>query len=475
MEKIGMQLWSEWWMWVEPLRDVCPRVQTFLWLISALAGISTRRDLSGVTSIVRALGLNERYYNHLLDFFNSNAIDPDKLSRRWVQILFTRLKGIVRFKNLPVLLGDGIKIPKRGRKMPGVKSLHQSSDGNTKPEYIMGHSIQVVSLLVAAAGTFFAIPLAGRIHEGLIFSNRDQRTIQDKFVLLAEALGIKGGFYMVADAYYSCKDVILGLHAQSSHLISRVRKNTVAYELVHAISSEKRKRGRPKIFGNKIRLSDLFEDMGSNTWIEALSPVYGESGVNIKFLCLDLIWRPVKYVVRFILVVHPTRGRCILLCTDLTANPIDVIRLYGLRFKIEVSFKQAVHIIGVYTYHFWMMAMDKIGRRSGDQYLHHKSPEYRADVRRKQATYHRYIQVSIIAQGILQCLSITIPEIIWKSFGSWLRTIRPGIPPSELVTMSALKNTLPEFIIESGPAPLFRKFLRQRIDPDRAEGLRLSG
>jgi hypothetical protein len=37
-----------------------------------------------------------------------------------------------------VLVGDGIKIPKRGKKMPAVKLLHQQSESNTKPEYIMG-------------------------------------------------------------------------------------------------------------------------------------------------------------------------------------------------------------------------------------------------------------------------------------------------------------------------------------------------
>ena len=43
---------------------------------------------------------------------------------------------------------DGIKIPKCGRKMPAVKFLHQQSEANTKPEFITGHSLQAVSLLV---------------------------------------------------------------------------------------------------------------------------------------------------------------------------------------------------------------------------------------------------------------------------------------------------------------------------------------
>jgi hypothetical protein len=38
--------------------------------------------------------------------------------------------------------------------------MHQQSESNTKPEYIMGHSLQAVSLLVHAAQSVFAVPLA---------------------------------------------------------------------------------------------------------------------------------------------------------------------------------------------------------------------------------------------------------------------------------------------------------------------------
>jgi hypothetical protein len=156
-------------------------------------------------------------------------------------------------------LGDGIKNPKRGRKMPAVKRLHQVSDNNTKPEYIMGHSIQAVSLLVSAATTFFAIPLSARIHEGVIFSNRDRRTLPRKFLSLVDDLGIGEPVYLVADAYYACRTVALGLVASGSHLVSRLRKNAVAYHPAPQPPG-KRKRGRPRLYGLKLRLSSLFDN-----------------------------------------------------------------------------------------------------------------------------------------------------------------------------------------------------------------------
>ena len=112
---------------VEPSRESCSRTQSFLWLAAVMAGTSTRNDLQGVSSIVRALGLAAQYYDNILDFFHSPAADPDRLSRKWVEIVFKRLPGIERVNGMAVLLGDGINITKRGRKMPAVKLLHQVS------------------------------------------------------------------------------------------------------------------------------------------------------------------------------------------------------------------------------------------------------------------------------------------------------------------------------------------------------------
>src|ERR1035441_4949491 len=81
--------------------------------------------------------------------------------------------------------------------MPGVKKLHQESDSNTKPEYIFGHSCQAVAVLTQALSSVFALPLACRIHEGTVFSNRDHRTLLDKMVLLLDSLDLKEPFYFV--------------------------------------------------------------------------------------------------------------------------------------------------------------------------------------------------------------------------------------------------------------------------------------
>jgi hypothetical protein len=466
-----MRLWSIWWDLARQLRPAFGRTRTFLWFVAGLAAACVRPDLAGVTSYVRALGLRHACYGPLLDLFHSPGVDLEKLTRLWTRAALCALRPVLlTVGGRPVLLADGIKIPKAGRKMPAVKKLHQESDGNTKPEYIFGHSCQAVTLAVKAGAGFFALPLACRIHEGAVFSNRNRRTLLDKMAALALSLGVNEPAVLVADAYFAAAKVIEPLLKAGWHLIAAVRSNAVAYRAPEA--PKPGTRGRRRTYGEKVTLKRLFED--GSAFSEAPSPVYGESGVTIRFLALDLYWRPVGILVRFVLVVHPTRGRKILLCTDLSLPALSVIRLYGIRFKIEVSFKQAVHTVGAYAYHFWMKTMKPRPRKSGDQYLHRESEAYRESVRRKLRAYHCHIQLGVIAQGLLQAVAVLDAPFVWCYFGSWLRTVRTAVPPSERVVALALRNALPEFLADSPKTHILAKFIRHRLDLSRAEGLRLA-
>jgi hypothetical protein len=466
-------LWYDWWNLVCELRSACARTRTFLWMSLCLAGFSTRKDLLGVTSIVRALGLEPACYDRLLDFFHSSALDLNKLTRAWCALVFRLGSVILRVNGRPVLVGDGIKVAKAGRKMPGVKKLHQESESNNKPEFIFGHSCQAVAVLTQALSSVFALPLACRIHEGTVFSNRDHRTLLDKMVLLLDSLDLKEPFYFVADAYYASGKIVRGLLAHGNHLVTRVKSNSVAYfPATPPPPHRPRRRGRPAKYGKKIKIATLLKE--EDQLQDAPSPVYGENEVTLRFRVADLLWRPVGILVRFVVVLHPQRGAILLMCTDLTLSPLDIISIYGLRFKIEVSFKQALRCIGAYAYHFWMAAMTPLRRVSGNQYLHHKSVEYRDAVRRKLAAYHRHIQLGLIAQGLLQILSATKPTLVWQSFGSWIRTVRSGLAPSEQVVAIALRNTLPEFLATAAKPSILVKFIRERLDLHRTEGTSLA-
>ena len=435
-------LWKPWMVIVAQLRPACKRTRTFFWMILVLAGISIRQEKAGITSVVRVLGINPKAYKSLLHVFHSEAMNLDLLTNLWTKIVLKIFNPMTIDGHL-ICLADGIKIAKEGKKMPAVKSLHQSSESNTKPAYIMGHSLQAISLLVQGTKPFVAaIPLTARIHEGLIWGG-PMLTLLDKLVYLFCTLTEiwQLPVILVADAYYASRKVVIPLLENGHHLVTRAKSNAVAYWPVQ--KPKMRKRGRPRIYGEKVSLKSLAQEM--EKFKPAPSPVYGENNVEILYRCIDLMWKPVGRLVRFVIVHHPNRGTIFLLTTKLDLNPLDVVLLYGHRFKIETGFKQAIHVLGTYAYHFWMKNMTPISRRSKNQDIQLKTESYKTSVRRKMKAYHLHVQFGCIAQGVMLHLAIEYREQVWGQFRSWLRTMDPKRPPSELVVAYVLRDQLHGF------------------------------
>jgi len=433
-------------------------------MVLTLIGLCCRSDQAGVTSYVRVLNFGGQAYHRFLHLFHSKGLDLDKLTACWVRLSLVLFQPMMVGSRI-VCLADGIKAPKEGKRMPAVKMLHQQSESNTKPEYIMGHSFQAISLLVQGASAHVAaVPLTSRIHEGLTFSNRDSRTLLDKLAALLSSIAnvMDRKVLLVADAYYASGRLIGQLLANGHQLVTRAKSNAVAYLPVDAPAI--RQRGRPRIYGEKVRLKELAQDEAAFT--SAPSPVYCESNVTLRYRSMDLIWRPAARIVRFVIVCHPQRGTIFLLSTDLTLDPLKILLLYGYRFRIELGFRQAVHVLGSYAYHFWMSGMKPLRRGDGNQHLHRTTEAYRDAIRRKMGAFHIHVQLGCIAQGLLQHLAINHTAEVWRSFRSWLRTMNPLLPPSELVTANALRTAIPAFFASMEIDPNLKKTIDKYRHPN---------
>lgn len=87
---------------------------------------------------------------------HSEAINLDKLASIWAKLIIKYHPSIVKINERYVLVADGIKKQKSGKKMPSVKLLHKESESNTKAEYIMGHSCQAMGILAQSSIQYFA-------------------------------------------------------------------------------------------------------------------------------------------------------------------------------------------------------------------------------------------------------------------------------------------------------------------------------
>jgi hypothetical protein len=273
---------------------------------------------------------------------------------------------------------------------------------------------------------------------------------------LVSALGESS--IIVLDAYFAVGPVFLILRQilddqgeRLIHVVTRAKNNVVAYEDPPPKGAGP---GRPRTYGPKLRLMDQFESMVDHFEQTTIS-LYGQAK-EVSFLCLDLIWRPIGEKVRFVLV-RDGSGRFILMCSDLTLSPYDIIRAYSYRFKIEVSFKVLKHLMGAFFYRFWTSAWPRIGTHNeSDLSCSKDDPRSRRLIREAADAIEAFMNFGCIATGILQILSLNFQERIWRKYLGWLRTVTSTIPSEEVVRSVIQQEYFHNFFI-------FRNSLIHRI------------
>ncbi len=211
------------------------------------------------------------------------------------------------------------------------------------------------------------------------------------------------------------------------HIITRAKSNAVAYEDPPPRTG---RRGAPKKYGPKHKLMDLFKDQ-NNHFEEVTIELYGQCK-TVSFLCLDLIWKPVKEKIRFVLV-RDGKECFILMCSDLHLAAAEIIKAYSYRFKIEVNFKVLKHVMGVFFYHFWTSVWPKIGKCNESNLDSINDERSERLIKEAMDAIDGFVNFGCIATGILQIIAMNHNESIWKKYLGWLRTVTSVIPSEETV------------------------------------------
>ena len=238
-------------------RESFTRASTYKWFVTIVIGMMVRKDDLGVTSLIRALGLKP-VYEALDRFFRSDAWKLQGLEQKWRSIVATAAP-LERYKGAAVLPGDGIKVSKEGRRMPGVKRLHQESDNSGKAANIMGQMYGSVGVLAAAGGKTFCIPLACELHDGVkeILSWEEGEKVRQsshtvEMISLAHRMtDVFPGAIALLDRYFLTVPALKRLDACNAEggglkAIIMAKSNAVAYE-------EPRKTGKGVGRGSKVR------------------------------------------------------------------------------------------------------------------------------------------------------------------------------------------------------------------------------
>jgi hypothetical protein len=419
------------------------RNKTWKWFVVAVIGFMIRKDQRGVTSIISSLRLDPRHYHTLLHFFRSRGYKVTSLYDKWIKAA-TKQSEMERASGRIVLLGDHSKVVKEGRRMPGIQILHQESENSGKPAYIEGHNFGQVSAVITSGGVSRSLPLITELQkspprkEGT--KKPDGDTLVTQMVNLIHRAAESLGEPVVAalDAYFSsgaawaaADRCLSGTGERLVEIVTRAQSNTVAYNAPKPLAEKRR--GQPRKYGDKIVLHSLFSDL--SRFDQTSMVLYGKQS-KVNYTCLDLIWMPVKRLVRFV-IVKSDSGKCVLMSTSLSLSPEEIIAIYALRFKIETSFDEQKNDMGGFGYHFWTAALPK--RKRWKKFGAEQPTDERLARRIVDAeqAIDSFVCLCTIATGILSIIAFSHSREIWKRYPGWIRTLRSLIP-----TTATAKETL---------------------------------
>ena len=181
---------------------------------------------------------------------------------------------------------------------------------------------------------------------------------------------------------------------------------------------------------------------------------------KVRYLTLDLLWRPVGKKLRFLLI-ESSRGRIILMSSNFTLKPLVALDLYCRRTTIETLFNTLKNILGAMHYHFWSRYLKPSSRRPTKKNTPKPISSQPAKTLNTFAAIEKFLLIQLMVLGTLQLLSRRFGSEIGARSRCWLRT-PCSETPSEFVTRNALSNIVQANLFSFGNDWITRLILKKQ-------------
>jgi len=441
-------------------RKVFTRHATWLTFCVVVLGFLGSTQIEGVSSVCRFWHLDTPGYLALLHFFRSSAWSLTGLLSCWWAFVWSQQQTVI-VEGQAVLIGDHTLVAKDGRRMPGVVTLHQESETQSKPNYFRGHFWGAIGLLIGTVAQPFCLPLSLRLHQGFTHlgqphtAEKNPETSATRLVQMALDFAVDRGqrCILVLDAFFAVAAVFkladslwsVACKAPLVTIVVRAKKSYTAY--FPAERPEHRGPGRPPTYGDKVKLYEVFDHR--HLFEHAPCQVYGALE-EVSYLALNLLWKPTGGFIRFIFALT-SRGPIVLMCSDLKMPPVTAIELYCLRVRVETLFAMLKHLIGAFRYHFWSKGLPRHSRKPRkNQHLKQPTKENVQQVQSCWECCERFAMLAAIALGLLQLMALKFSPQVWGHFQTFLRTRSRQIPSERTVKDVVGRLVLEDFV---GVAP----------------------
>lgn len=320
-----------------------------------------------VTNIAKFCFFIDRSVSSFERFLSAHQWSITDVRCRLVNLLKEQLQDQLLIFGAYLAWIDTTLVAKVKGKMPGVQKWHDHSDNPDRGTYLIGHHWAIAGLLGAAIVAMQWTPICFPLLANLISGNSNPlgfvvnpegvaraMTFWDATCPLVAQLAmmLDHPLRVVVDAYFARAPFINWMLKIGVHVITRMRKDAVGWDdpepevpLPPGTKRRGRKPTKPRK-GKEWKLADL---------VKSFAPEYISVFVYGKWQTFRVVARDVwirgVIVQKVRVVVIQTSGEpIILLSTDLTLTPKQIIFLYAVRFAAELGIRDAKQHFGFGDY-----------------------------------------------------------------------------------------------------------------------------
>jgi hypothetical protein len=321
--------------------------QRSAWRMSIIfAGIVFAKGRKTVTSWFRAAGINKRY-KAFYYFVGSIGKNTEIIATVLFEFM---IKLVYKNQNRVLMAIDDSPTPRYGPKVAGAGIHRNPTPTPDGKKFIYGH-VWVTLSAIARHKNFgtIGLPLLARMYVkakdiktiGLSFKTKTEQAVElSKWAYnCCRSLGKR--LWIVTDGGFTRASFLKPVIKMGAVVVTRLRKDAVLYAELK--QPRKRKRGRPRKYGKRIKLNNVVQR--SDGWFNVKAFLYGKQEIkDVKVF--TALYKPAGCLVQVLVVREGKDCFRAFMCTDLTASAAQILEAVADRYAIEQNFSDLKEIEG---------------------------------------------------------------------------------------------------------------------------------
>lgn len=299
-----------------------------------------------ITSWFRAADIN-RCYKAYYYFIGSLAKKTENIATKLFEIM---IRGIYKNTNTVLAAIDDSHTPRYGPKVQGAGIHRNPTPTPDGRKFVYGHVWVTLSAIVRHKnfGTI-GLPLLARMYVkaedaktiGLAFQSKTGQAVElAKWAYnCCRSLGKR--LWIVTDGGFTRASFLKPVIKTGVVVVTRLRKDAALY--AEPKQPKKRKRGRPRKYGKRIKLANIVNN--PDGWFKTKAFLYGrEEAKEVKIF--RALYKPAGCMVQVLVVRESQDCFRAFMCTCLDASAEQILQAVADRYAIEQNFSDLKEIEG---------------------------------------------------------------------------------------------------------------------------------